>query len=121
MANDLRSFNYDMETNEGILPKKPNSISSGRASFKGSNPTSILSNEFVVLDSQNVPQNKLEIIERQMIKINRFLWDKFGSAENLTTHLKKFAEKDKNGNLSVTEFSEFLKDNLNEELQNRRI
>lgn len=56
-----------------------------------------------------------------MIKINRFLWDKFGSAENLTTHLKQFADKDKNGNLSVTEFQEFLKDNLKEEIQNRRI
>jgi hypothetical protein len=40
-----------METNEGILPKKPNSISSGRASFNGKNPTSVFSNEFVVLDS----------------------------------------------------------------------
>ena len=35
MAADLRGFNYDMETNEGILPKTPNSISSGRHSYFG--------------------------------------------------------------------------------------
>lgn len=35
MAMDLKGFNYDLETNEGVYPKKPNSISSGRASFAG--------------------------------------------------------------------------------------
>lgn len=33
MAVDLRGFNYDLETNEGILPKAAHSISSGRASI----------------------------------------------------------------------------------------
>jgi hypothetical protein len=33
-----------------------------------------------VLDSQRVPNNKLESIERQMIKVNRYIQDKFGSA-----------------------------------------
>ena len=35
MAQDLRSFNYDLETNEGILPKSSHSISSGRYSIAG--------------------------------------------------------------------------------------
>lgn len=56
-----------------------------------------------------------------MIKINRFLWDKFGSAEELTTCLKDHASKDKNGNLTVTEFQDFLKDNLKDELMSRRV
>ena len=72
MAMDLRNFNYDLETNEGILPKRLNSISSGRASFQGKTKKE-LADDFVVLDCQNVPQNKLEIIERQMIKVNRYI------------------------------------------------
>ena len=39
-----------------------------------------------------------------MIKVNRILTEKFGSADNLTNTLKEFADKDKNGNLSVAEF-----------------
>jgi hypothetical protein len=36
-----------------------------------------------------------------MIKINRHIQDKFGSAENLTSQLKSFADKDKNNNVTV--------------------
>lgn len=35
MANDLRGFNYDKETNEGVIPRSANSISSGRRSYFG--------------------------------------------------------------------------------------
>ena len=35
MAADLRGFNYNMETNEGVIPKSANSISSGRRSYFG--------------------------------------------------------------------------------------
>ena len=35
MAADLRGFNFDKETNEGIVPKSANSISSGRRSYFG--------------------------------------------------------------------------------------
>ncbi|MFO0116915.1 MAG: hypothetical protein ACK521_04640 [bacterium] len=56
MAMDLRGFNYDLETNEGILPKKPNSISSGRASFAGkAGSLNLLEDDFIVLNSQQVP------------------------------------------------------------------
>lgn len=36
-----------------------------------------------------------------MIKINRFIHDKFGTADNLTTQLKAYADKEKNGNMTV--------------------
>ena len=39
-----------------------------------------------------------------MTKVNRILTEKFGTPENLTNKLKDFADKDKNGNLSVAEF-----------------
>jgi hypothetical protein len=35
MAADLRGFSYDQETNEGVVPKSANSISSGRRSYFG--------------------------------------------------------------------------------------
>ena len=35
LAADLRGFNYDMETNDGVVPKSANSISSGRRSYFG--------------------------------------------------------------------------------------
>ena len=35
MAADLRGFNYDLETNEGVMPRSANSISSGRRSYFG--------------------------------------------------------------------------------------
>lgn len=63
MAMDLRNFNYDLETNEGVLPRGPNSISSGAGSIAGK-VESGHDDDFVVLDSQRVPQNKLEAIER---------------------------------------------------------
>ena len=67
MAMDLRGFNYDQETNEGILPKTPNSISSGRRSFFGAAvEKNVFNDEYVVLDSQQVPANKLDAIERHL-------------------------------------------------------
>ena len=74
MALDLRSFNYDMETNEGILPKTPNSISSGRRSFFGAAVAkNVFNDDYVVLDSQSVPANKLDAIERHLQRVNRHL------------------------------------------------
>jgi hypothetical protein len=55
----------------------------------------------VILDSQHVPQNKLETIEKSMVKVNRFIKDKFGTPENLTESLRGFADKEKNGNITV--------------------
>lgn len=122
MAMDLRGFNYDLETNEGVLPKKPNSISSGRASFAGkASRYNVLEDDFIVLDSQHVPQNKLETIERQMIKVNRYIQDKYETPEGLTQALKSYAEKEKNGNLSVDQFKDFLKESLKSEIIDRKV
>lgn len=53
IALDLRNFNYDNETNLGILPKSQRSISSGRYSYFGNvAQKNVFSDEFTVLDSQ---------------------------------------------------------------------
>jgi hypothetical protein len=52
MAADLRSFNYNMETNEGIIPKSANSISSGRRSYFGALvQRNVFNDDLIVLDS----------------------------------------------------------------------
>jgi hypothetical protein len=65
MASDLRGFNYNMETNEGVIPKSAQSISSGRRSYFGALvQRNVFNDDMVVLDSQNIPANKLDIVEK---------------------------------------------------------
>ena len=42
MADDILAFNYDQETNEGILPKSSASVSSGAYSIPGVKPVMAL-------------------------------------------------------------------------------
>jgi len=61
-----------------------------------------------VLDSQQVPTNKLDTIERQLVKVNRFLQDKFKTKENFETYLREQIDIDKNGNISVDEMKNMI-------------
>ena len=71
----------------------------------------------MVLDSQNVPANKLDTIERSLVKVNRFLRDKFnGSQVNFENYLKEQVDTDKNGNISVDEMKYMMSDLLKEEV-----
>ena len=122
MALDLRGFNYDMETNEGILPRTPNSISSGRRSFFGAAVArNVFNDDYVVVDCQQVPPNKLEAIERHLQRVNRHLQDKFGTADQFEKYLREKVDADKNGNISVDEFKFLVKDCLAEEVIKRRL
>ena len=52
MAADLRTFNFDKETNEGVIPKSANSISSGRRSYFGALvQRNVFNDDMLVLDS----------------------------------------------------------------------
>lgn len=56
MANDLNTFNFDQETNEGILPRSSGSISSGAYSIAGVQPAkNIFNSDYTVVDSKRVP------------------------------------------------------------------
>ena len=122
MASDLRSFNYNGETNEGIVPKSANSISSGRRSYFGALAhRNLLNNDMTVLDSQSVPANKLDTIERNLIKVNRFLQDKFQTQDAFETYLRDHADTDKNGNISVDEMKAMINDTCSEEVIKRRL
>ena len=111
LASDLRGFNFDQETNEGVIPKSANaiSISSGRRSYLGSLAhRSLIGDDLMVLDSQNVPANKLDSIERSLVKVNRFLCDKFKTKEALERYLRDHIDADRNGNISVDEMKTMI-------------
>lgn len=56
MASDLASFNFDRETNDGILPRSSASISSGTYSIAGVEPkTNVFNANYTVLNSKQVP------------------------------------------------------------------
>ena len=122
MAADLRGFNYNQETNEGLLPKSANSISSGRRSYFGALvQRNVFPDDMLVLDSQKVPANKLDNIERQMIRVNRVLQDKFKTREVFETYLRERVDTDKNGNISVDEMKAMINETCSEEVVKRRL
>lgn len=78
MASDLQAFNFDKETNEGILPRSAHSISDGAYSIAGVAPKrNVFNDDYLVVNSKQVPQNQVELIEKRLVKVNRFIKDKF--------------------------------------------
>ena len=56
MVNDLNSFNFDDETNQGYLPGSGRSISSGAYSIPGTVPKKdIFTDSYTVQDCKKVP------------------------------------------------------------------
>ncbi len=122
MAADLRGFSYDNETNEGIVPKSAHSISSGRRSYFGALvQKNVFQDDLLVLDSQSVPTDKLDTIEKHLVKVNRFLQDKFTTRENFETYLREQIDVDKNGNISVDEMKTMIANTCQEEVIKRRL
>lgn len=74
-----------------------------------------------MLDSQQVPTNKLDCIERQLVKVNRFLQDKFKTKENFETYLREQIDIDKNGNISVDEMKNMIAQTCQDEVVKRRL
>ena len=68
-----------------------------------------------------MPANKLENIERHLIKVNRFLQDKFKTKEAFETYLRDHADIDKNGNISVDEMKAMINDTCSQEVTQRRL
>ena len=56
MIQDLNRFNFDQETNFGILPRSAHSISSGQASIPGTMPRrNVFNAEYTVVDAKQAP------------------------------------------------------------------
>lgn len=122
MANDLNTFNFDKETNEGILPRSSGSISDGAYSIAGVQPKqNIFNSDYTVVDSKRAPQNQVDLIEKRLVKVNRFLKDKFVNKDTFVKQLKEKAGADANGNLSLDDFKAFVVDSCRDELIARRV
>ena len=122
MALDLLTFNYDKETNEGILPRSQASISSGAYSIPGVKEVkNVFTDDYTVVNSKQVPQNQVEIIEKKLVKLNRILKSKFANKEAFQKSLTEKAGADENGNLNVDDFKSYIVDQCREELISRQV
>ncbi len=115
MTRDLQAFNYDEETNHGVLPRSEASISDGAYSLAGAEPRKNVFDGYTILDAKRVPQNLGESIEKKLIKMNRVLQRKFKDRAEFETALRKH-DVDKNGNLSVDELKAFVVETCREDL-----
>ena len=111
MADDLKRFDYDRETNNGFVraTRSQASVSSGRRSIKGMcAPRDIFHGEdYMILNQQKVPQNVMEQIEKKLVKVKRHLQKQFGSKAEMDKSMGDL-DTDKNGNFSVDEFKSYL-------------
>lgn len=55
MTKDLSTFDYNQETNEGLLPRSAASISSGAYSLAGTKPRQGIFDDYKILDGKRVP------------------------------------------------------------------
>ena len=111
MADDILAFNYDQETNEGILPKSSASVSSGAYSIPGVKPVkNVFNDDYTIVNSKQAPQNQLEMIEKRFVKLNRILQGKFPNKEAFQKSLIEKAGADANGNLNVDDFKAYVVD-----------
>jgi Ca2+-binding EF-hand superfamily protein len=121
MARDLQQFNFDKETNFGIVPRSAQSISSGKHSIQAVDPKrTVFNSNFDVYDTKRIPQNQLEQIEKRVVKMNRLFRDKFKTEANLQASLQK-VPADANQNLNVDDFKAFVVEQCREELIERKV
>lgn len=118
----MASFNYDLETNEGILPKSAHSISSGAASIYGVEPRkNIFNDAYTVIDGKRAPPNAAEKIEKSLVKVNRMLRGKYATKDAFEKQLKERAGADPNNNLNMDDFKAFVVESCREDLIARRV
>jgi len=55
MTRDLQQFDYNLETNYGVLPKSQASISEGVFSLAGAEPRQGAFDGYTILDAKRVP------------------------------------------------------------------
>jgi hypothetical protein len=55
MSSDLQKFNYNLETNYGVMPMSERSFSDGAHSLAGKEPRKDVFENYTILDAKRVP------------------------------------------------------------------
>jgi Ca2+-binding EF-hand superfamily protein len=118
MLDDLRCFNYNVET-QGNTDRKV--ISPRQTESEYSEQSNTGRNSLTILDIQKVPFNKEEEIKAKSSKINRLLKKRFKTKDALTRHLKEKIDVDKNGIIDLNEFQNLIIGSFQEEIENNDV
>lgn len=87
----------------------------------GRKTRTIFDDEYVILDSQKVPPNTLEQIQKRLMKVNRHFQRVFGDQQQLDSFVKENLKPDKNGNVSVDQLKDFVLAHCKDELIAKKI
>ena len=119
---ELRTFDYDEATNTRVI-KSSHSLGSSHSEFLGQFKTTktLFDDDYLVLDSQKVPPNTLENIHKRLVKVNRHFQRLFQSQEQLDKAIKDNCVSDKNGNITVDQFKQFVLTHLKDDMINKHI
>lgn len=124
LVDELRCFNYE----EAVNNKNPVDFAESTKNSFSKTPgeprkrKTIFEDDYIVLDSQKVPNNVLENIEQRLSRVTRYLKRHFGSERALEKALKdNIPEKDKNGNLSVDDLKTFVLHACKEQIIHRHL
>ena len=124
LVDELRSFNYE----EAVNNKNPIEYAESTKNNFSKTPgetrkrKTIFEDDYIVLDSQKVPNNVLESIEQRLSRVTRYLKRHFGSEKALDKALKEnLVEQDKNGNLSVDDLKTFVLQTCKEQIIHRNL
>lgn len=120
MLDDLRMFDYNIESNSVKVPfdRKEGST---HASSEYSEPQDSGRASLTILDIQKVPYNKEEDIKKRSSKLNRMLKQKFKTQQALTSHLKDKIDVDKNGIINLNEFKSLIINTFKDEIENSTV
>lgn len=123
MNADISSFNFDRETNQGLVPRSAGSasITSGANSLTGDHVRRNIFEDYTIQDPKSIPPHTAEGAHRSLVKVNRLMRSKFASRDAFDKALYEKADTDKNGNLSVEEFKAFVIETCREDLMTRKI
>jgi len=102
LVEDLREFNFEQASSKDMSDAKLASLSKTPGQEPRKRKT-IFEDDYIVLDSQKVPTNVLDTIDKRLHKVTRHLRRHYGSDNKLNEAIKEATAggTEKNGNLSV--------------------
>lgn len=129
LVEDIREFNYEAANQKGGSSSNLQESKVAAFSRTPGNETrkrkTIFEDDYIVLDSQKVPPNVLDNIDKRLHKVTRHLKRVYGNEAKLDQALKEAIgdgdHQDKNGNVSVDELKDWLLQACKDQMVQRNI